>query len=158
MAMDVSKLVDKARECVETRNYGYAIELYQQALTLSPNSVGARKELRAVEVRNCKENGISGLSAKLKGLVPLIKLILPSKDPERKMMAAEQYLRNDPGNLRVLTRLGQSAIKAGHSETSSRTSSRPIPTTPRRAGCWLRPMSRWGCSASLSTPTRGSRS
>jgi len=118
MAMDVSKLVDKAKECVEKRNYGYAIELYQQALTLSPNDVEARKALRAVAVRNVKENGVSKVSAILKGLVPMLKLILPSKDPERRMMAAEQYLKNDPGSAKVLRKLGMAALKAGHTETA----------------------------------------
>ncbi len=118
MAMDVSKLVDKARECVERRNYGYAIELYQQALTLSPNDVEARKELRAVGVRHVKENGISTAAAAIKGIVPRIKLMLPSKDAERKMISAEQYLMNDPGSVSVLTKLGDAAWLAGHRETA----------------------------------------
>ena len=35
--MDVSKLIEKAREAAERRNYDYAIDLFLQALKLSPD-------------------------------------------------------------------------------------------------------------------------
>ena len=43
--MDVSKLLEKAGEAADRRNYDYAIELYLQACRLDPNNVLARRAL-----------------------------------------------------------------------------------------------------------------
>ena len=47
--MDVSKLLEKAREAAERRNYDYAIELYLQARKLDPDNAPACRELRAFQ-------------------------------------------------------------------------------------------------------------
>ena len=112
MAVDTSSVKQKARLAIERRNYAYAIDLYLQALELNPGDAEARRALRAVEHRNVKENGTSRFSAVLKGLGSLIKMRL-TRDPEKIIDACESYLRNDPGDLKVLMRLGRALTVKG---------------------------------------------
>ena len=93
MAMDTSKLTEKAREAVQKRNYAYALDLYQQSLALNPDNVEARRELRAVAARYVKENGISPGSSWIKGLGPLIRILvfsLSKKNAEKLALLKEK--------------------------------------------------------------------
>jgi tetratricopeptide (TPR) repeat protein len=117
MAMDTSKLVEKAREAVQKRNYVYALDLYQQSLALDPDNVDARRELRAVAARYVKENGISPGSAWLKGAGPLARIVLlglSKKNAEKLMIECERFLVNDPGNIWVGSKLGLAALELGY--------------------------------------------
>ena len=117
MAMDTTKLTEKAREAVQKRNYAYALDLYQQALALNAENVEARRELRAVASRYVKENGISPSSAWIKGWSPLLQILLhgvSQKNAEKLMIECEKFLVNDPGNLWVSTKLGLSAMELGY--------------------------------------------
>jgi len=119
MAMDTSKLTEKAREAVQRRNYEYAIDLYQQALALNADDTESRKELRAVASRYVKEKGISPSAAWIKGIGSVFKILLGSKkNAEKTMIECEQFLANDPGNVWVLTRLGRSAMHLGYHKTA----------------------------------------
>jgi len=115
VAMDISKLTDKAREAVQRRNYGYAIELYQQALALSPDDVETRKELRATAARHTKESGTGKFAGLLKGLVPLLKVVFlgMAKKYEKQMIECERFLAKNPSNRFVLTKLGEAANATG---------------------------------------------
>jgi tetratricopeptide (TPR) repeat protein len=118
LAIDTSAQKEKARLAVERRNYPYAIELYQEILQLEPNDVDARRSLRAVEVRQAKETGTSRTTAIFKNLGTYIKLILPSKNYEGRLMDCEKYLQSDPTNPKVLKKLATAAYNAGYRETA----------------------------------------
>jgi tetratricopeptide (TPR) repeat protein len=117
MATDTSKLIEKAREAVQRRNYAYALDLYQQSLTLDPDKVEPRRELRAVASRYVKENGISPSSAWMKGLGSVIKILMlgsSKNNAEKLMIECEKFLVNDPGNLWISTKLGMAAMQLGY--------------------------------------------
>ena len=59
----------KAEQALKKRNFDYAIELYQQGLSIDPDRVEERRKLRASAVRRCQENGantMGGRAFKLK--------------------------------------------------------------------------------------------
>jgi tetratricopeptide (TPR) repeat protein len=119
MAMDTSKLTEKAKEAVQRRNYEYAIDLFQQALALNPDDVESRRDLRAVATRFVKEKGISPSSAWIKGLGPVIKVLFSSKkNAEKTIIECETFLKNDPGNTWILTKLGKAAMFLGYHKTA----------------------------------------
>ncbi|MCY3021524.1 MAG: tetratricopeptide repeat protein [Planctomycetota bacterium] len=117
--MDVSKLVEKAREAAERRNYEYAIDLYLQACKLSPDSAAARRELRAVESRLSKEKGTS-LWAKIKvvGLHAQVWTLFKMGKFDAAIEKAEEALKNDPSNIGVLMLLGKAALSANYKPTA----------------------------------------
>lgn len=116
--VDTSKLKEKAEQAVTRHNFPYAMELYQQIVSLDPDDVDSRKALRALSLRHQQETGASGFSVLLKNLVPYIKLKFPSKDPDKVMQEAERYLAQDPNNYKVTVRLGQAARQAGYLATA----------------------------------------
>lgn len=116
MAVDTSKLVEKAREAVQRRNYAYAMDLYQQALALDQDNGEIRRELRASATRYVQETGASKTGALLQGLGSLGKILVmglskSSDSAERLMTECERFLARDPTNLWVLTKLGQTAMR-----------------------------------------------
>ncbi len=119
MAMDTSRLTDRAQEACKRRNYEYAIDLYQQALALAPDDVTSRHELRMVETRFVQEKGISSSSAWLKGLGSVFKIMFGgSKNAEKTMIECEKFLKHDPGNVWVLTKLGMAALSMSFNKTA----------------------------------------
>ena len=50
--MDVDKHIEKADEALKRRNYEFAINLYQQLLTIDPNNLRARKGLFEAAIKN----------------------------------------------------------------------------------------------------------
>ncbi len=117
--MDTSKLTEKAKEAVQRRNYEYAIDLFQQALALNPDDVESRRDLRAVASRYVKEKGISPSSAWIKGLGSMFKVLFGSaKNAEKTMIECERFLKNDPGNVWMLTKLGVAATNLGYYNTA----------------------------------------
>lgn len=119
MPIDTSNLKEKARLAFERRNYDFAIESYQQVLELDPNDVGARKSLRAVEIRRTKETGGSRAGAILKNFFTYIKLIFPSRNHERVILDCEKYLASDPTHSRILKKLSRAAMAAGYNEMAA---------------------------------------
>jgi tetratricopeptide (TPR) repeat protein len=120
--VDVSKLLDKAREAAERRNYDYALEIYMNILRLDPDNAQARRELRMVELRLAKERGI-GLLAKLRAMMRITKAsgLHSAKKYEAAMEAAEEALRSDPTSIGALMALGRSALQAGHRNAAAAT-------------------------------------
>lgn len=117
--MDVSKLIEKAREAAERRNYDYAIDLYLQALKLSPDTAMARRELRAVENRLSKEKGSSFWGkAKTAGNAAQVQILYSTKKYDSAIEKAEETLKADPGNVGVLMLLGKAAMAANYRQTA----------------------------------------
>ncbi|HYG76193.1 MAG TPA: hypothetical protein VEK08_14405 [Planctomycetota bacterium] len=117
--MDVSKLIEKAREAAERRNYDYAIDLYLQALKLSPDTAIARRELRAVENRLAKEKGTSFWGkAKTAGNAALVQTLYSTKKYDAAIEKAEETLKADPGAIGVMMLLGKAAMAAGYRQTA----------------------------------------
>ena len=110
--MDVSKLLEKAKECAEKRNYDMSIELYLQALRLSPDDGQACRDLRAVEIRQSKEKPASfmtktrnaGTMAKANGLMAM-------KKYDSAIESAEEVLKSEPGSMGARTSCSPNAAK-----------------------------------------------
>ena len=112
--MDVSKLIEKAREATERRNYDYAIELYLQACQMSPDNATARRELRAVENRLAKEKGSSFWNkGKNMGMQVHVQALFTTKKYDAAIEKCEEVLKSDPGNISILLLLGRAALAAG---------------------------------------------
>jgi len=122
--MDASKLLERAMQASERGNHDYAVELFQQLLTVQPDHVKARTELRAVERRRVQENGGMNIGVKalaaIKGLVPAVKASVFSltKGHERRMIECEKYLQNDPENRLMLSLLARSAERINYLDTA----------------------------------------
>ena len=116
--VDTSKLRGKAEEAVTRHNFPYAMELYQQILSLDPDDVDSRKALRALSKRHQQETGSSRFVVVLKNLFSFIKLKFPSKDPDKTMQDAERYLAQDPDNYGIIMRLGEAAVQGGYLSTA----------------------------------------
>jgi tetratricopeptide (TPR) repeat protein len=122
--MDASKLLERAMQASERGNYDYAIELFQQLLTVQPDHVKARTELRAVERRKVQENGGMNVPLRVvaaaKGFVPLVKagVYTLTKAFERRMSECEKYLQNDPECRLVLSLLARSAEESNYVDTA----------------------------------------
>lgn len=118
----MSKLLDKARAAVKKKNYDYALELFSQHLSAYPSEVDVRRELRDAEIRRATELGLSsgGMGAVLKGLGPLLKILLGSlrKNYDGVMIECEAYLRNAPRDIKTLLRLGQASRLGGYADTA----------------------------------------
>jgi tetratricopeptide (TPR) repeat protein len=113
--VDVSKLVEKAREAAERRNYDYAIDLYSQACKLDPDNATARRELRAVENRQSKEKGTSFWSkTKSTGLGAQVRMLYMAKKYDAAVEKAEEVLKIDPGSTGVQLMLGRALAAAGY--------------------------------------------
>jgi tetratricopeptide (TPR) repeat protein len=117
--VDVSKLLEKAREAAERRNYEYAIELYLQACKLDMDNATARRELRAVENRWAKEKGSTFWS---KGKTQILALnvqgLFLAKKYDAAIEKAEETLKSDPGNISVLMILGRAALASGYRQSA----------------------------------------
>ncbi|MCW8131886.1 MAG: hypothetical protein KIS92_16185 [Planctomycetota bacterium] len=113
--VDISKLLEKAKEAAERRNYDYAIALYSQACELDPDSVPARRELRAVEIRVAKEKPPGMLAkAKLQLKVGQAHTMYTAKKYDAAIKAAEEALQIDPGHMGAQMVVGRSGSAAGY--------------------------------------------
>ncbi len=117
--MDVSKLIEKAREAAERRNYDYAIDLYLQACKLAPDNAISRRELRAVENRKSKESGTSfWAKTKTAGAHVQVQVLYTTRQYDSAIEKAEEALRLDPSNVGIMMLLGKAARAAGYRQTA----------------------------------------
>lgn len=117
--VDISKLLEKARAAAEKRNYEYAIDLYRQGAKMDPDNVACRRELRAVEIRMCKEKPPGFLEkAKLQGHIMKSHTMMTAKKYDSAIDAAEDALQIDPGNVRAAMALALALSTAGHKQTA----------------------------------------
>jgi tetratricopeptide (TPR) repeat protein len=118
--VDTSKLKEKAEQAVSRHNFPYAMEIYQQVVSLDPNDADSRKALRAVALRHQQETGATSTSVMLKNLFPYLKLVyLSSKDYDKTLQDCEKYLVQDPSNYKIIIRLGDAAFAAGYNNTAA---------------------------------------
>jgi tetratricopeptide (TPR) repeat protein len=117
--VDISKLIERAHEAGDRRNYEYAIDLYLQALKLEPNHPSCRRELRAIENRMVKEKG-SNFWAKAKSIFfcVLAWAFLTIKKYEQATAKAEEALKYDPGRVMAMMLLGRALVDCGHYQGS----------------------------------------
>ncbi|MBI5366385.1 MAG: tetratricopeptide repeat protein [Planctomycetes bacterium] len=112
---EVDKLFGKAEEAINKKNYGYAIDLLQQVLSIEPDNIKAHQTLFGVCMRQAKEKGApSPALAYLKGAGPLFKMGLAFGNHEKKMTAAYKFLVIAPDNLPVRVTLAEALRDSGH--------------------------------------------
>lgn len=117
--MDVSKLIEKAREAAERRNYDYAIDLYLQACKLAPDTAVARRELRAVENRQSKEKGTSFVGKVRTGLAHVqVFVLFTFKKYDAAIEKTEDALKADPGNVGLLMLLGRACAEQNYLQSA----------------------------------------
>lgn len=110
--MDVSKLIEKAREASERRNYDYAIELYLQALNLMPDEALACRELRAVETRRAKEKPVGFMEkAKIGAVQMQLGTLTATKKWDSAIKTCEDILKIDPHNYGTMLTLGRCCVE-----------------------------------------------
>jgi len=113
--VDVSKLLEKAKEAAERRNYDYAIDWYLNALKLDPDNGQARRDLRMVELRLAKEKP-PGFFAKGKLALTIgkVQTMYTARKYDAAIEAAEEALRIDPTNVGTQLTLARAAAAAGY--------------------------------------------
>lgn len=132
---------NKALAALERNNLDYAIEMFQQCLTIQPNLTKARQYLRAAQMKKTESAG--GLkraftAAKTSPLLTKAKMAL-GKNPNEAMVIAEQILTEDPKNGQALTLLAEAAEASGFFETTVQTLEHYTKLNPRdiKALHWL---------------------
>jgi tetratricopeptide (TPR) repeat protein len=113
--MDISKLLEKAKECADKRNYDMSVQLYREALKLSPDSALACRDLRAVEIRLAKEKPASFMT-KTRNAGSLTKAhgLMVAKKWDAVIEAAEDVLITEPGSVGALVLLANAALEGGY--------------------------------------------
>ncbi|MDP6112102.1 MAG: tetratricopeptide repeat protein [Planctomycetota bacterium] len=118
--MDANKLFDRAMQASERGNHDYAIELFQQLLIVQPENTQARKELRNVERRKMQEDGgrnsVVATLAYFKSLGAVVGSTIGNS--EKRMIACERFLKNDPDSRPMLAKLARSSEQSGYTKTA----------------------------------------
>jgi tetratricopeptide (TPR) repeat protein len=123
ISRNARELFQKALSAIERSNFDYAIEMLQQTLTLEPNFLQARKNLRAIQMKRAESLGSikrAMASAKCQPLFLKARTVI-GKNPAEAMTLAEQALTEDPKNSQALQLLAEAAETAGHMETTAQT-------------------------------------
>ncbi len=109
--VDISKLVKRAEEALNRRNYGLAIFNYIQALSIQPENIDARIKLRATQTRAASE---SGGASSLKMLPAYLKAVFQTiiGKHEQAIISAEHALTKNPGSTAAMKTLASAAEKA----------------------------------------------
>ncbi len=115
--VDISRLLKKAEEAFNRRNYGLAIVNYIQALTLQPDHLEARKCLRATQTRYYNETGGNVLKLYM-GYLKAQMFALLSKH-EQAMLACEQALMHNPNHVALLQLLATCAAALEMNEVAA---------------------------------------
>lgn len=106
----------KAEQAMAADNYEYAIAMLLEILRQDPNQRRARSMLRTSELKKHQLQGGSSAAARLRGWLggsaSIAKLSL-SKDALKNVWACEEFLKNDPTNVTVLTKLAEQLRAAG---------------------------------------------
>lgn len=121
--MDVSKLYERAQSALERNNLDYAIDLFQQILTIEPNFVVARRAIRAVQRRQVQQKGFPApakIVAVLKGIPTLVKIAIfkLTGNHEALMIECEKFLAGYPTSVTMLAWLGSAAREAKYVDSA----------------------------------------
>lgn len=113
--VDISKLLEKAKEAADRRNYDYAIEWYLNALKLDPDNGQVRRDLRMVELRLAKEKPPGFFArGKLALTIGKVQAMYTAKKYDSALEAAEEALRIDPTSVGTQLTLARAAAAAGY--------------------------------------------
>lgn len=115
--VDISKLLKRAEEALNRRNYGLAIFNYIQAVSIQPENIDARQKLRATQTRAYNETGGSGFKA----LLGLVKANLQSMmgKHEQAMITCENALSQNPTHVGLMRLLAKCAEEAEQIEVAA---------------------------------------
>ncbi|MBK8978877.1 MAG: tetratricopeptide repeat protein [Planctomycetes bacterium] len=118
--MDLSKHLEKAAEAVRRRNYGFAVGLYSQLLSLQPDNGAARAGLREALFKKAEAKPPSKLFALLGGGVSLLlgRLLRLLRQHGAAAGSFERYLRLDPLDESANLALAASLERAGHRQSA----------------------------------------
>ncbi|MBN1257207.1 MAG: hypothetical protein JXA52_05830 [Planctomycetes bacterium] len=121
MAVDVSKLLQKAHSAMERRNYDLAIYSYKQALVHQPNNIDARTKMRIAQLKKFSEKGDNMFVGVLAALLPLVKAYFFSLTGkhEAAVLAAEDALSANPKFVPSMKILTSAAMKLGWYEVAA---------------------------------------
>ena len=122
--MNPDELFAKGKEAANRGNFGYAITLLLDVATLFPDHLDSRLALRACEEQVFQGRGqgfAAKLSAVIKGIGPLITILLMGKNPRKQMAACERFLVNWPTNAYVLMKLAEALKRMGQIEAAIQT-------------------------------------
>jgi tetratricopeptide (TPR) repeat protein len=111
--LNADKLIERAKAEAGRRNYDGAMEYFNQALMVQPDSRGARLGLREAALKKFEHMYPSGASRALSGLGPRMGLAFAGKDPAKRMEGLEKILAKDPKNADLGMKLGGIAEDAG---------------------------------------------
>jgi tetratricopeptide (TPR) repeat protein len=116
----IDDLYGRACDAANKGNYEYAIELFRQVLRVEPEYSDARVLLRGAERRRARESlvGIGKVFALIKGCVPLVRALVASKNPHKKLELCEDFLEYNPNSSCALLMAGKAAWKAGLNEAA----------------------------------------
>lgn len=115
--MDISKLMQRAEEAMNRRNYGLAIFSLINAVSLQPDNIDARMKLRATQTRAATENGTSTLKALL-GLIKAKVQTMMGKH-EQAIIACENALTANPTHAGLMRLLADNAEQMGFWEAAA---------------------------------------
>lgn len=128
--MDIPEYFEKGKTAVQRKNYGYAIEIFQQILVTEPKFDAAREALRSTAMQRQQAEGGSKVSGFFKGMGAGLKAF--TSKPEQAVVACEKYLANDPTNIVMLSKLAGSCVKAGYTQAAIMTYELLMGLNPKR--------------------------
>ena len=115
--MDAESLFLKGKEAADRGNYDYAIAMLLDVVIEFPEHIESRLALRACEEQVFRARG-GGSAAKttavLKGLGPLITMLIASGNPKKTVVACERFLVNWPSCIFALLKLSQALRRMEH--------------------------------------------
>lgn len=121
--MDVEKHIEKAQDAIKRRNFDFAINLFQQLLSIDPDNHRAREghllasqkafDMKHAGKKNKKKGGGFG-----SGLSIAMRSGGRSK-PDSVMSACDKVIAKNPYDARAHEKLGYAASKAGHLEAAA---------------------------------------
>ncbi len=111
------KLFEKAKQALERQNYDLAIFSYLQILTVQPENAEARTQLRATQARAAAKTGGSNFKCYM-GMAKAHVLKLIGKK-EQAILACENALNAQPGNVAVMKLLAETAAEAELNELAA---------------------------------------
>ena len=118
-AQKAQNLMNRGRQALESRKFDLAIEMLTQSLNYAPDTLEARRLLRAAQIARYRQKPVSGLAAKLQSLGNMMArnkvLSLAKKGQGAEAMAeAEKLLAQnplDPDNIEVAVKAAEAAGK-----------------------------------------------
>jgi tetratricopeptide (TPR) repeat protein len=112
--VDVSKLIERARDAAKRHDLDGAVELYLQAMKLAPANIDCRREIRLIEDRLSKEKS-PGLVSHIRAFLDylFIRILFALKKYESAMDKAETALSKHYMNFGIMMLLGRSAKALG---------------------------------------------